>query len=148
MALCRVCATGMYSSITRVEFPKFQTGIFVEWKASSVTVRLAVTTNRYQEHNSFFPAALSSCRDMQFLPQTSGKILENHVIKRMQVTQKDMCELLCYHEPNCVSYNFGPFESEEPLCELNERNHLQVPSSDLVSMQGYIYRHILVRNSK
>ena len=28
-----VCATGMYRSIGHVKFPKFQTGIFVEWKA-------------------------------------------------------------------------------------------------------------------
>ena len=31
--LGRVCATGMYRSIEHVNFPKFQTGIFVEWKA-------------------------------------------------------------------------------------------------------------------
>ena len=31
--LGRVCATGMYRSSEHVEFPKFQTGIFVEWKA-------------------------------------------------------------------------------------------------------------------
>ena len=27
-----VCATGMYCSIEHAKFPKFQTGIFVEWK--------------------------------------------------------------------------------------------------------------------
>ena len=31
--LGRVCGTGMYRSIEHVKFPKFQTGIFVEWKA-------------------------------------------------------------------------------------------------------------------
>ena len=31
--LGQVCATGMYRSIKQVEFPKFQTAIFVEWKA-------------------------------------------------------------------------------------------------------------------
>ena len=31
--LGRVCATAMYISIGHMEFPKFQTGIFVEWKA-------------------------------------------------------------------------------------------------------------------
>ena len=36
--LGRVCATGMYRSIGHVEFPKFQTGIFVEWKPPLVTV--------------------------------------------------------------------------------------------------------------
>ena len=32
--LGRVCATGMYRSIAHVEFPKFQTRIFVEWKVT------------------------------------------------------------------------------------------------------------------
>ena len=31
-----VCETGMYRSIEHVKFPKFQTGIFVEWKAPLV----------------------------------------------------------------------------------------------------------------
>ena len=35
--LGRVCATGMYRSIEHVKFPKFQTGIFVEWKAPTIT---------------------------------------------------------------------------------------------------------------
>jgi len=34
--LGRVRVTGMYRSIWHVEFPKFQTGIFVEWKAHKV----------------------------------------------------------------------------------------------------------------
>ena len=29
-----VCATGMYRSIEHVQFPKFQTRIFVEWKVT------------------------------------------------------------------------------------------------------------------
>ena len=35
--LGRVCATEMYRSIRHVEFPKSQTGIFVEWKATLVS---------------------------------------------------------------------------------------------------------------
>lgn len=40
VGLGRVCATGMYYSIWYVEFPRFQTRIFVEWKAplDSVTM--------------------------------------------------------------------------------------------------------------
>ena len=37
--LGRVCATGMYRSIEHVKFPKFQTGIFVEWKAPRLLAR-------------------------------------------------------------------------------------------------------------
>ena len=36
--LGRVCATGMYRSTGHVEFPKIQTGIFVEWKAPLVSI--------------------------------------------------------------------------------------------------------------
>ena len=31
--LCYVFVSGMYLSIGHVKFPKFETGIFVEWKA-------------------------------------------------------------------------------------------------------------------
>ena len=34
--LCRVCTTGIYRFIGLVEFPKFQTWIFVEWKSLTV----------------------------------------------------------------------------------------------------------------
>ena len=37
--LGQVCATGMYRSIGQVKFPKFQTGIFIEWK-TLITLRL------------------------------------------------------------------------------------------------------------
>ena len=40
--LGRVCATGMYRSIEHVKFPKFQTGIFVEWKAPLVSLVLRI----------------------------------------------------------------------------------------------------------
>ena len=43
--LGRVCATGMYRSIEHVKFPKFQTGIFVEWKVPSKTLSDHVNRN-------------------------------------------------------------------------------------------------------
>ena len=43
--LGRVCANGMYSSIGHVEFPKFQTGIFVEWKAPIVSLNTTFLLN-------------------------------------------------------------------------------------------------------
>ena len=41
-----VCATGMYCSIEHVKFPKFQTGVFVEWKAPQLWERLMYRSNR------------------------------------------------------------------------------------------------------
>ena len=36
-SLGQVCATGMYRSIEHLKFPKFQTGIFVQWKAPNIS---------------------------------------------------------------------------------------------------------------
>ncbi|KAL9964973.1 hypothetical protein ACROYT_G028691 [Oculina patagonica] len=85
-----------------------------------------------------------NCRTIQFRPQTKDKALENHVITSMQVRNQNVCELRCYQEPNCVSYNYGPTASSETAsCDLNNRTHLQVSSSDFVSKDDYIYRYVL-----
>ena len=87
------------------------------------------------------------CRSIQFEPQTQDETLENHVIKNMKVQSQQVCELRCYREPNCVSYNYGPTaDSETASCDLNNLTHLQASSSDFVSKEDYIYRHVLVRN--
>ena len=41
-----VCATGIYRSIGHVELPKFQTGIFVEWKAPLGTTEFGKLQSR------------------------------------------------------------------------------------------------------
>ena len=43
-----VCATGMYHSTGHVEFPKFQTRIFVEWKAPKVYGQLCLEKHIYK----------------------------------------------------------------------------------------------------
>ena len=40
--LGRVCATGMYRCIGHVDFPKFQIGVFVKWKAPSICPKWTV----------------------------------------------------------------------------------------------------------
>jgi len=42
----RLCATGMYRSIEHVKLPKFQTGIFVEWKAPHITQKFLFRDRR------------------------------------------------------------------------------------------------------
>ena len=39
--LGRVCATGIYPSIGRVEFSKFQTGILIEWKEPRLSLKFS-----------------------------------------------------------------------------------------------------------
>ena len=66
-----------------------------------------------------------------------NKALRNHVIKSLQEIDVDNCELQCYLEPNCVSYNHGP-----SLCELNNMTHLQAPLDDMEARHGSTYRAI------
>lgn len=77
------------------------------------------------------------CRQIQFKEQMENKALRNHVIKRSQDIDIDGCELQCYLEPNCVSYNYG-----QSLCELNDITHLQAPSNDMEVQDGSIYRAV------
>ena len=54
----RVCATGMYRSNGHVEFPKFQTGIFVEWKGAVKTEAL-INIHGFQGGIVFFSFSLN-----------------------------------------------------------------------------------------
>ncbi|KAL9970516.1 hypothetical protein ACROYT_G022903 [Oculina patagonica] len=65
------------------------------------------------------------------------------MIRSMKVQRKSLCESRCYQEPNCVSYNYGPIDSDTPSCDLNNRTHFQSSSSDFVTKQSYTYRHVL-----
>ena len=57
-----------------------------------------------------------------------GKSLDGHVIARIKVPDKNICQLNCYRNDDCVSYNFGPSETGDDICELNnstDRRHLK-----------------------
>ncbi|XP_020614084.1 protein kinase C-binding protein NELL2-like [Orbicella faveolata] len=69
-------------------------------------------------------------------------VLSSHVTKSMRVLNEENCEINCYLEANCVSYNYGPAEDELYLCELSDKNHLQVPSDELEARRGFIYRPV------
>ena len=54
----------------------------------------------------------------------------------------DHCELLCYFEPNCVSFNFeNKVSSVETSynCDLNNSTHRR-HDGDFVDEKGYFYR--------
>ena len=85
---------------------------------------------------------LDDCRTIQFREGMKNMALINHIIKRYQGVNKEMCELKCYLEPNCVSYNYGPLNDELSVCELSDTHHSQVSSSELESRDHFIYRSI------
>ena len=67
------------------------------------------------------------CRELLFDPDKvfSGRRLINHLIRVTDVKSEAFCQMLCYLEPDCVSYNFQ-MESGEPeshQCELNNSTY-------------------------
>jgi len=88
---------------------------------------------------------LGHCRNLRF---TIGPIhayrLENHVIRTIDVNDEDICQLQCYMEPNCVSYNFNKKEAAngQHKCDLNSATyeHDNEHSGDLAKNENYVYR--------
>ena len=70
-----------------------------------------------------------------------GQRLKRHVIRVDYVKEKEFCGILCYMEPDCVSYNLGKQVSEADgtyTCELNNFTH-EGNKDDLVKDQSFIY---------
>ena len=71
----------------------------------------------------------------------ADKRLVNHSIRNVQVNDVDTCELLCYHEPNCVSINFKTIANDKGTysCELSRATHRGY-ETDFMDTAGYSYR--------
>jgi len=94
---------------------------------------------------SLFPDAQGHCRNLRFtIDPIHGYRLENHVIRTIDVINEDICQLKCYMEPNCVSYNFNKKEEAngQHKCDLNNATskHHNIHSGDLAKNESYVYR--------
>ena len=74
-----------------------------------------------QLSNSFLNVFhLEPCIIKTFGKPTVNKALKNHVIRTPRATSAEVCELHCFMEITCQSYNFGPNESGGHVCELSD----------------------------
>jgi len=80
-----------------------------------------------------------NCRILQFSSLVEGAALEKHVIKRMALDSEHSCQVQCYLENTCVSYNFGKRTLGEEICELNNSTYTEHPH-DLKTTSDFIYR--------
>lgn len=87
-----------------------------------------------------------NCRTVEFKEERKKEVLINHVSHRYYGVDKDICQINCYREPGCVSYNHGTLSDGTFLCELNDKDHTQASSNEMVARYGFIYRPILVRD--
>lgn len=73
-----------------------------------------------------------------------GQRLRNHLIRVHDVQEREFCGVLCFMEPNCVSYNLGKQPSGNGgtyTCELNNVTHNHKGfKEDLVRDQSYIFK--------
>lgn len=58
----------------------------------------------------------------------------------MTTTREDVCQIRCFLEPNCLSYNVGPLGNiDKYLCEISDSNDILHPG-DLVQRLGFTYQ--------
>ncbi|KAL9973363.1 hypothetical protein ACROYT_G019813 [Oculina patagonica] len=79
------------------------------------------------------------CRELRYLHPVTDKALVGHVITMVHVNDGDQCEIRCYAEAECLSYNLGSHQVDGHACELSNSDHIRHPD-DLVARPGYIYR--------
>ena len=83
------------------------------------------------------------CRHIEFGDAVSNSRLSNgHVIRLYHVQNEPNCRVKCFLEPDCVAYNFGKNNEGNLQCELCDKNHLQVPSNDVMVTPGFIFRPV------
>ncbi|RMX47457.1 hypothetical protein pdam_00002147 [Pocillopora damicornis] len=60
------------------------------------------------------------CITKEFEEPVANKALLNHVISTPRAKTAKICEIHCFIEIKCESYNFGPNEDGDYLCELSD----------------------------
>ena len=85
-----------------------------------------------------------TCRILQFVQPEKDNYLENHVIKSFLVDNKDQCEVRCYAEDSCSTFNLGISETRGKFkCELSDSDHFQHPEN-LIRREGFSYHPTIV----
>ena len=88
-----------------------------------------------------FYAVLSTdySRILIFKEPIFNKALMGHTIRTVKVYDDGGCRVLCYMEPNCVSFNIGPSDDETHTCNLNNGTDDSVSSPSLVDRPHFSY---------
>ena len=69
-----------------------------------------------------------------------GYSLQGHVFKNLTMQGENTCEINCYVEHDCVSYNVGPSDEDDvKICELSDSDHKIHPEA-LGRRNGFTYR--------
>ena len=109
------------------------------------TVNLYIYING--EHN--FRSFIDDCRILRFKPPMEGYSLQGHVFKNLTMQGENTCEINCFLEHGCVSYNIEPsHEDDINICELSDSDH-EIHPEALDRRNGFTYRttEVISRNT-
>ena len=73
------------------------------------------------------------CRILDFVYHITGKALKNHLIRNISTPNCELCQIECFTERRCLSYNCRGVS-----CELNSADHIEYPE-DLKDEEGSDY---------
>ena len=117
--------------------------------ASESALFLSVTAATHKEseknnqrHSQQQPSFSDQCRHLEFRPEQvfQRKRLANHLIRVHDPMMTDSCDVFCYMEHNCASYNLKKrSEAEGHRCELNNSTH-EENENDMEENPGFVYR--------
>ncbi|KAJ7393388.1 hypothetical protein OS493_006360 [Desmophyllum pertusum] len=79
-----------------------------------------------------------NCRQVEIDPSIVDRTLVGHVFKSMEIQASSGCEVNCFIEADCVSFNNRPLQNGKHLCELSNSTHLVRPG-DLKDREGTVY---------
>ena len=93
----------------------------------------------------FFFYISDACRVLEFTEPIEEHALSGHVFKNITLKIKGNCELNCYLENDCFSFNLGPEVDGKYVCELSDSDDGQHPQ-DLAPRHGFFYVATKVRH--
>ena len=90
---------------------------------------------------------LENCRQVEINPSIDNRRFVGHVFKSIETQSPTACQVNCFVEGDCVSFNVKPLQSENHLCELSNSSDVVHPE-DLKDEQGFVYTSFKVRDLK
>ena len=88
---------------------------------------------------------LDVCRILEFKSAMKGYNLQGHIFKSVEVQSETDCDVKCYLESDCISFNVVTSPTDGTItCELSNSDHETHPE-DLRRQFGAVYQPIKVK---
>ena len=85
------------------------------------------------------------CRILEFKSAMKGYNLQGHIFKSVEVKSETDCDVKCYLESDCISFNVVTSPTDGKItCELSNSDHETHPE-DLRRQFGAVYQPIKVK---